>query len=59
MFQALDDSDVSRSNVFTIIVGSHGSDTHARWYLPDPEMVIRNIFMLNRADRSGDIEGTQ
>jgi hypothetical protein len=40
-------------------VGSHESDTHARWYLPNPEMVIRNIFMLNRADRSGDIEGTQ
>ena len=58
MFRALHASDLPQTNVFTVIVGGHGSDTYAQWYLTEPVDVIGNVFMLQQADRSGGVEGT-
>ena len=57
MFRALQGSDIPLSNLFTVVVGAHGRETYAEWYLEEPTDVIANIFMLNQADRTGDIEG--
>ncbi|KAK3173260.1 hypothetical protein OEA41_006589 [Lepraria neglecta] len=57
MFRALHASDMPQTNVFTVIVGGHGSDTYAQWCLTEPVDVIGNVFMLQQADRSGGVEG--
>ena len=38
-------------------MGRTGSNTYAPWYLDEPVDLIGNIMMLNKCDRTGDLNG--